>query len=223
MAANTNASISIDLKALDKTLKKLNTIGSNVANTGLRKALRAGAKVVLKQAKKNCPVDTGTLRKSLRVLAGKSKENVSYLVTTSGGHLFKGKAFYAGMVEDGVPSRGIPPNPFLRRALDLKQGEAKSVIFSTLQAYLKSAQAIQPTIRSQAVLEVQDKLAEAASFDALIKQRLRRRKASYDLQHEKFKAKVKENLKTSRTVFAKEDQELRERLERRKRNRNRKP
>jgi HK97 gp10 family phage protein len=113
--------------------QKFKTLPTKVANKVLRQALRPAAKIVLEQAKKEVPVVTGALKKSLKVRAGKRRKgSVKVLVQTAEG-FFKGKTYYGGFVHFGhrIGSRRlgdsrklVPPNPFVSRAFEAKSNEA---------------------------------------------------------------------------------------------------
>ena len=101
---------------------------------GLDKIVKAGAEVILQQAKINAPSRSGTLRNDLKVVmknrGGRTKARIG---------VQKGsKAFYATFVEYG---HGGPhpagPHPFLAPAFDAKQEEAYSVIKSELTEKLR--------------------------------------------------------------------------------------
>jgi len=110
-------------KALDKALSQ---IPIKFEKRIAKSAIRAGANVILKDARLRAPQDTGTLKKSLRVVSRSRRvgDAVVSVVTRSGKKwTAKGmNAWYAGKVEFG--SKGIPARPFLRPALDSKAKEA---------------------------------------------------------------------------------------------------
>lgn len=102
----------------------------------LRPALRAAAKIVLDQAKANAPVQSGRLKKSLKVKAAKrsrkTKHEVAINVITATGW-FTGEAFYAPFQEFGwmVGPRRLgnrrkkqPGSRFIRRAYEDKGPQA---------------------------------------------------------------------------------------------------
>lgn len=92
----------IILKGHEELISKLAKLSVRVQRKSLRKALRAGAKVVLPVAKAKAPVATGALRDSIKVRsAGRMKRGrVGMLVETSEGN-FQGKTYYGGPVEYG--------------------------------------------------------------------------------------------------------------------------
>lgn len=78
----------------------------------LMQGLRAGAKIFQSAAKANVPVDSGALRRSIKVRVGKvrTKGDKSVVVIT-GKSMFEGKTFYGAFVEYGhglgKRSRGV--------------------------------------------------------------------------------------------------------------------
>ena len=82
-------------KELNAALKAL---GSKLALKLERKALRQVAKPVLADAKANCPVDSGDLKRSLKLRSmRRSRVRIGLQVATSKGW-FKGDTYYGGFV-----------------------------------------------------------------------------------------------------------------------------
>lgn len=113
-------------KALDR---KLATMDQKLETKLLRKAVRIVAKDVADTAKRLVPVDSGRLRRSIKVRAAKrSRRNrgvVKVRVTTGQqDKLFVGEAFYGGMVEFGTSK--MEAQPFLRPAEIQNRIAAKS-------------------------------------------------------------------------------------------------
>lgn len=110
-------------KELDAALKR---IGPDFERKIAKGAVRAGANVIAKQAKENAPVDDGTLRNSIRVVARSKRIGDAVVsVVTRAGKRWRSKnmdAWYAGLIEFGTKNR--PATPFLRPALDAKGAEA---------------------------------------------------------------------------------------------------
>jgi len=122
-------------KAIDRKLKKL---GPKLGKKIIRRAMRPAAKVVRDEAKANCPVDTGTLRQSIKVRAAKrSRQKIELLVTTSGSdNLFTGSAYYGGMVEWGTAFQA--PRPYMRSAYDAKKDEAKKIARTNMLSLIEA-------------------------------------------------------------------------------------
>lgn len=89
-------------------------------------AVRAGANVILKEARARVPQDSGTLRKSLRLVArSKRVGNAVVSVVTRSGKKWNSRgmnAWYAGLVEFGTKFKRA--QPFMRPALDSKSNDA---------------------------------------------------------------------------------------------------
>lgn len=84
----------------------------------MKEAAKAGAEVLVQEARRRAPVRTGTLRDSVDMRYFKSsKTDASYLVFSS--------AWYADAVEK-TPGRN--KRPFMRPAFDAKQNEISRVM-----------------------------------------------------------------------------------------------
>ena len=110
-------------KELEQALKRL---GPDLERKVAKSAVRAGATVIAKEARLNVPVESGTLRNSIRVVTRSKRvgDAVASVVTRSG-KKWRSKnmdAWYAPLVEFGTKNR--PATPFMRPALDTKGGEA---------------------------------------------------------------------------------------------------
>lgn len=136
--------------------RKLAALDSKVARKLSRQALRAGAKVVLAQAKANAPKRTGLLRRSLKVRAGKARKGFTQFRVQTAAGSFKGETFYGAFVEFGHkigkrssalrdykratgqdPRGEVPANPFIARAFRQKREAALQVIIATLKQGIK--------------------------------------------------------------------------------------
>lgn len=60
-----DVSLSGQVLGVKETIAALEAVGAKIAPTALRRALYAGAKVVMTEARRNVPVRTGALRKSI--------------------------------------------------------------------------------------------------------------------------------------------------------------
>lgn len=90
--------------------RKLRELADKDVKAVMRKALRAGAKVVLPEARSNAPVLTGKLKRNIRVRSAKrSRRYVGATVTTSEG-FFKGDDFYTAFQEFGWRKGKRGPN-----------------------------------------------------------------------------------------------------------------
>ena len=125
---------------LNKFLQKL---PAKIEQSVLRGALRAGANVVMAEAKANVPVDSGQLRDGLKVSTSSRRGRVTAKVKATGKHAHiapwleygtaahkitsKGKGlFFGGLFVKGVQHPGSRPKPFMRPALDGRAQDAVS-------------------------------------------------------------------------------------------------
>ena len=114
-------------RELDKALKLL---GQRTEKKLIGRAVRAGGKVIVKEARRRVPVRSGRLKKSLGVkvirLRGRQTAQV--------GPRREGKfgVRYGHLVEFGVPARGIPAKSFLRASAD----ESKEAVVAAVGAAL---------------------------------------------------------------------------------------
>lgn len=105
------------VKQLDEVLKNM---PRSMQNKALRRGTREATKVVLRDARRLAPRDSGALERSLKVRALKrsrrNKSRVGASVVTDGAHkLFSGEQFYGAFVELGTAK--MDADPFLRPAL----------------------------------------------------------------------------------------------------------
>lgn len=107
--------------ALVKDLKAM----EDAAAAALMQAAKAGGKIALEQAKRNCPVDSGALKQSLHLTEGKAT-NTKATVQVDYDKSLK----YGTHVELG--SRNRPANPFMRNAVDENQNQINEAITAAL-------------------------------------------------------------------------------------------
>ena len=107
--------------ALVKDLKAM----EEAAADALMAAAKAGDKIALEDAKRNCPVDTGALKQSLHLTDGKATA-VKATVQVDYDKSLK----YGTHVELG--SRNRPANPFMRNAVDDNQNKINDAITAEL-------------------------------------------------------------------------------------------
>lgn len=117
-------------KALDKALKQL---GPKFEKRIAKGAIRAGARVIAKQAKANAPKESGALKRSIQVVTRKTKgADVAVVTRHKKKDIKQGKGTaYAHIIEFG--SKYIPARPFLRPALDSKAKEAVKAVGKYVQ------------------------------------------------------------------------------------------
>jgi HK97 gp10 family phage protein len=131
----------VKIEGMEEMKKKLETIEPAVRKKLVRKALRAGAKVITKQCKADAPARSGLLRSKIRVRAGKRKRNLIRMNVSIGKKDFQGDTFYAGFVDRGRKSgkrgsrnrRPIAGSRFLEKAFDKARPAAAKAILETLR------------------------------------------------------------------------------------------
>ncbi len=126
----------IGVEAIDKKLRKLSgAVGKKV----VRRSMRKGMKIIAAATKSEVPVDTGLTKKSVQVRALKrSRKRLGIEVRVSGKvpGLIKTSAagkrtFYPAVVEYG--RKGVPGNPFMRRAYSANAEHARQVTLADLK------------------------------------------------------------------------------------------
>jgi len=103
----------VNIKGGKELMQFLNQLPLNIEKNIMRSALRAGARVVANEAKKNVPVDMGQLKASIRTSSNVKKGGVE-AYARAGGRKNKSKgtdqsAFYAQFVEFGTAAHIIYP------------------------------------------------------------------------------------------------------------------
>jgi len=117
---------------------------------------------VYANAVRDCPVDTGALRASIRIKKGKSNMRsyevargsvegvLEYYIIAGGGGVINPKhrreVHYALAVHDGVPVRRIPANPFLDRAIQKTEAYLWELMKKHANWYVKEWAKDQPAI-----------------------------------------------------------------------------
>lgn len=108
----------VSIKGLAELGRFLKQVTPKMERAIMRSALRAGAAVILKQARANVPVRTGDLRKSLRV---STRARGGGVVTAS----VKSNLFYATMVEYGTRAHWISVDASARPERNTRHGVKK--------------------------------------------------------------------------------------------------
>ena len=129
---------SVELRGAKELNDILEQLPAALAKGILRKAMREAARPILKRAKENCPVDSGELRRSLKIRAIKrnSAGRVGVVVSTDKG-FFKGDTFYGAFLEFGT-SR-MPARPYIRPAFDTEHANSIRIVGEEIAAGLNKA------------------------------------------------------------------------------------
>lgn len=112
-------------RQMDRLLKEL---GPKTASRVGDQALRAGARVIVKEAKRLVPVDTGELRDSITVVTPRRRKDTDTREVQIG---FKPPASRRAHLTEYGTSKD-PGSPFMRPAMDAKAEETLEAIGKTL-------------------------------------------------------------------------------------------
>ena len=116
----------IKITGIKQIEKKLSGMETKIARKVVRQALKKAAKPILAAAKRNAPVKTGALKKSLRVRVMKKKKHRYGVMVATSAKWFTGETFYAAFVEYGT--KHLPARPFLRPAMDSQKTAAEKIL-----------------------------------------------------------------------------------------------
>ena len=116
--------VKVAIEGADKIVKKLKEM-DDAAGDVLMKAAMEGGKIVLEEAKRNCPVDTGTLRESLKLTKDKQTKKKATVKID-----FDKSLKYGTHVELGTKNQSA--QPFLRGSVDENQSEINVEITDTV-------------------------------------------------------------------------------------------
>lgn len=130
--------MSIKLEGSKELSKQLNKLAKKAASGAVRKALRAGGNVILKEARIRVPRKTGTLKKSLGIVSRKgTRTSFRVSITNRQGKKLKNDGWYGHFIEFGVKPhslsgkketrrkhKGHAAKPFMRPAYELKKRQA---------------------------------------------------------------------------------------------------
>lgn len=116
--------VKVAIEGADKIVKKLKAM-DDAAGDVLMKAAMEGGQIVLEEAKRNCPVDTGTLRNSLKLTKDKQTKTKATVKID-----FDKSLKYGTNVELGTKYH--PAQPFLRGSVDENQNEINVEITGTV-------------------------------------------------------------------------------------------
>lgn len=119
----------VSVKGAKELAKELKEMGEG-AKSVLSKAVTAGGQIALADAKANCPVDTGKLRDSLKIMVKKESETRADLQLD-----YDRSLYYGTFVELGV--KGRKTHPFLRNAIDNNEKAINQAIVEAVAKELK--------------------------------------------------------------------------------------
>jgi HK97 gp10 family phage protein len=126
----------LEVLGLQELEQKLREFGPRLAKNGLRAAVAAGARVVANEAKRNAPVDTGTLKRAVYLKQIREESNASQQTFFVGVRHGKGEkkknrdGFYFPFVEFGTEK--MAARPFVRPAFEATKEQAAEAIKAKL-------------------------------------------------------------------------------------------
>lgn len=144
----------VHVKGFNELQKFLDELPAKMEANIMRAAMRAGANVILQQARANVPAKTGLLRAGLRVYTSRRRGVVKANVRAGGKHAYIGKfveygtaahlikpktaksLFIAGLMRDGAQHPGAAPKPFMRPALDTAANAALEAVAEAIKKRL---------------------------------------------------------------------------------------
>lgn len=129
--AKAKGAIDISILGVPELQKKLAALPWALQRKIMRKALRLAGKPVLATAKAMVPVDTGALKKGLKLRAIKrnSRGIIGVRVTTPSREalgLEKDEAYYPAVLEFGI--QGKPAHPYMRPAIETNRSKSLDII-----------------------------------------------------------------------------------------------
>ena len=109
----------IDTKKLLEALKQF---PQNIQKNVVTGAVRAGAKVLVDEARRNVPIDTGNLKKSIGTIKRKTKDKNIVKFSVSPRRKGKNDGFYGHMIEFGTSK--MSAQPFMRPTFENQDNES---------------------------------------------------------------------------------------------------
>ena len=125
------------IEGVRKLERKLLKLEPKIGKKVVRQAVRKAAKPILAAAKSNVPVESGELKRNLKIKALKRKKHRFGVMIGTGLKWFTGDQFYAAFVEFGTGTR--PARPYLRPAFDTKRQSSEQILKTELKNGIKAA------------------------------------------------------------------------------------
>lgn len=127
--------MSTEIKGLEELISKLNGLPDKLETKVVRSAVRKGAILVRDKAREKVPVDTGTLKKSIKVRNNRSgKGIISFKIGPTSDKKRGTDIFYGRFVEFGTSK--MAAKPFMRPALDESENEVLDVVINDIKLKL---------------------------------------------------------------------------------------
>jgi HK97 gp10 family phage protein len=119
-------------KSISRVFDDLKKLESSLAKKIIKKGQRAGAKLLAAEMRKNVPVKSGALKKTIKVRAGKRSKNKTSIQVSIGDN----EAYYPGFVEFG--KKNVPPNPFMKRSSDAVKDQVREAVANAIDVEIKN-------------------------------------------------------------------------------------
>lgn len=128
---------SVRIEGLEHTMRELDNIGTRTKGRKLLAALEAGGRIVLAEAVRIVPVDTGALRASLH-MESDPPTNGGWNVTVRVGTDITAPGGYPYSIGQEFGNARVAAQPYLRPALDEHTREIEDAIRNWLQRELRN-------------------------------------------------------------------------------------
>jgi len=125
--------MSTEIKGLEELISKLNGLPDKLETKVVRAAIRKGAILMRDKARDKVPVDTGTLKKSIKIRNNRSEKGIiSFKIGPTSDKKKGTDVFYGRFVEFGTSK--MAAKPFMRPALDESENEVLDVVINGIQS-----------------------------------------------------------------------------------------
>jgi HK97 gp10 family phage protein len=133
---------------IEATKAKLKALDKKVQRSIIKKGLRVGAKIIQQAAKAAAPVESGLVKRSIKVRSGKAGKGVTKINVGMGAKDYTGKAFYASFLiyghkqgnrKLGDKRKSIPANNFLGKAFEENKEAAQQAVIDSWLDQIESA------------------------------------------------------------------------------------
>jgi HK97 gp10 family phage protein len=129
----------VTIRGLPEISRKLKKLEPALGKKIIRKAFRAALKPVRDAVRANLPSETGTLRKAVKVMSGRSRKGRITMRVVIGAAAFKGGRFYGAFRDLGT--RKLAGSDGMKRGFDETKDGAKAaaerLILEGIEAELK--------------------------------------------------------------------------------------
>lgn len=137
--------ITFRTKGAKETIAALNELGKRIRTKIIKKALREGGKIILREARARAPVKTKKLRKSIKIRVNRAarRRNVIQMTIAPGTREELGispsrdVAYYPAVLEYGSAKRNIHPRAYMRSAENMRKDQAQKHAEALIREMIK--------------------------------------------------------------------------------------